>query len=235
MKLGIMQPYFFPYIGYFQLIHATERFIFFDTPQYERRGWMNRNRIINLKEGSTYITVPIIKAPQQTALLDIKINNAENWREKLLLQLEIYKKRAPYYAQTKDFVQSTLGKAGDSLSELNIISVVESCRYIGLSINWDVFSRMDLKIASKCAPDEWALEISKALHATEYINAPGGQAFFDRAKYESAGIDLKFIKPELKPYVQRIGRFEPALSIIDVMMYNSPEEIINLIKHYTFC
>ena len=234
MKLGIMQPYFFPYIGYFQLIHATERFVFFDTPQYERRGWMNRNRIINLKEGSTYITVPIIKAPQQTALIDITINNADNWREKILLQLEIYKKRAPYYTQTTDFVQRVLSKAGDSLAELDIISIIESCKYIGLDINWDVFSKMELGIDGKCAPDEWALEICKALNATEYINAPGGESFFDRRKYELAGIDLKFIQPELKPYVQRIGRFEPGLSIIDVMMYNSPEEIMQLIKNYTF-
>lgn len=233
MKLGIMQPYFFPYIGYFQLIHATDRYIFFDTPQYERRGWMNRNRIINLNEGSTYITVPVVKALQQTALTDIVINNSSDWKSKILLQLEIYKKRAPYYDKVVDFVRSVLNQARTSLVDLNVASIVGSCQYIGLDINWDVFSKMDLNVPADCAPDEWALEIAKALYAEEYINAPGGASFFDRAKYEDAGINLQFIQPEITPYVQRIGRFEPGLSIIDVMMYNSPEEIREMLTHYT--
>ncbi len=229
-----MQPYFFPYIGHFQLIHATDRYIFFDTPQYERRGWMNRNRIINLNEGSTYITVPVIKAPQQTALTDIVINNDSDWKGKILLQLEIYKKRAPHYDKVVDFVRSVLDKADTSLVDLNVASIVDSCQYIGLDINWDIFSKMDLNVPDDCAPDEWALEITKALQADEYINAPGGASFFDRTKYEAAGIKLQFIQPEITPYVQRIGRFEPGLSIIDVMMYNSPEEIREMLTHYTF-
>ncbi len=234
MKLGIMQPYFFPYIGYFQLIHATDRYIFFDTPQYERRGWMNRNRIINLNNGSTYITVPVVKAPQQTLLTDIIINNDSDWKSKILLQLEVYKKKAPHYNEVVDFVRSVLDKAETSLVDLNVHSVVDSCRYIGLDIDWDVFSRMDIKISADCAPDEWALEITKAMQATEYINAPGGASFFDRSKYEAAGINLQFIQPEITPYIQRIGRFEPGLSIIDVMMYNSSEEIWEMLGCYTF-
>lgn len=233
-KLGIMQPYFFPYIGYFQLIHATDRYIFFDTPQYERRSWMNRNRIINLNEGSTYITVPVIKAPQQTALTDIVINNNSDWRNKIYRQLEVYKKIAPYYNEVIDFVHSVLDKADTSLAELNVHSVVDTCRYIGLDIDWDIFSQMNLEIPTDCAPDEWALEITKATNADEYINAPGGARFFDRSNYETEGIKLQFIQPEIIPYNQRIGRFEPCLSIIDVMMYNSPEEIFNMLAHYAF-
>lgn len=233
MKLGIMQPYFFPYIGYFQLIYATDRYIFFDTPQYERRGWMNRNRIINLNEGSTYITVPVVKAPQQTTLTDIVINNGSDWKNKILLQLEIYKKRAPHYDKVIDFVRSVLNQAETSLVDLNVASIVDSCQYFGLDINWDVFSKMNLNVPMDCAPDEWALEITKALHAEEYINAPGGASFFDRIHYKNAGINLRFIQPKITPYVQRIGRFEPGLSIIDVMMYNSPEEIREMLTCYT--
>lgn len=103
MKLGIMQPYFFPYIGYFQLIHATDRYIFLDAPQYERRGGMNRNRILNIQV---------------------------DWREKVLAQLEIYKKRTSYYSETVDLVRSVLDKAKDSLAKLNIASVVDVCHLI---------------------------------------------------------------------------------------------------------
>ena len=232
MKLGIMQPYFFPYIGHFQLIHATDHYIFFDTPQYERRGWMNRNRIINLREGSTYISVPVVKAPQQTSLLDIKINNKEPWKDKIISQLEVYKKIAPYYSQTTEFVASVLEMAKDSLAELNILSITETCKYLSLDIHWDVFSKMDLNISKTCLPDEWALEITKALHYEEYINAPGGQAFFNPDKYASAGIKLSFIQPDPVEYVQKIGRFEPNLSIVDVLMYNSIDEVRDMLTQY---
>ncbi len=234
MKLGIMQPYFFPYIGYFQLINATDKFVFFDTPQYERRGWMNRNRIINPDGDFTYISVPVKKAPQRTPINEMLINNdQQDWKEKILLQLEVYKKRAPYYKETCDFVERVLAEAGVSLVDINVASVVRSCEYIGMGIDWEVYSKMDLEVRSDCEPDEWALEITKAMSANHYINAPGGQSFFDKSKYDAAGIKLEFIQPELTPYVQRVGRFVPGLSIIDVMMYNTPEEIRQMMEKYT--
>lgn len=232
MKAGIMQPYFFPYIGYFQLIHAAEQFIFFDTPQYERKGWMNRNRILNLNGGTTYITVPLQKAPRETPLCQMRINNREKWRERILNQLEIYKKKAPYYQRTVDIVRETLDSAADSLSELNIASILNVCSAVGLDRNWSVFSKMDLEIPDNCEADEWALEITRAIGGDVYINAPGGAAFFDRRKYEKAGIDLKFLQPELQPYVQRMGYFEPGLSIIDVLMFNSAETVCKMLEQY---
>lgn len=233
MKLGIMQPYFFPYIGYFQLIAACDKYIFFDTPQFERRSWMNRNRIINIAEGSTYISVPVVKAPQKTAICDMHINNSTDWREKLLAQLEVYKKRAPYYRETMEIVRSVIARETDSLVEMSVASVIESCKYMGLDLDWDIFSQMELDVPSDCEPDEWALEICRALGADEYVNAPGGEAFFDKSKYQRAGIKLEFLQPELLPYTQRIGRFEPGLSIIDVMMYNSPEKIREMLNAYS--
>lgn len=232
MKLGIMQPYFFPYLGYFQLIHATDRYIFFDTPQYEKRGWMNRNRIINLKEGATYITVPTVKAHQNTPLNQIQIAYHENWEQKILSQLDIYKKRAPYFETVRALVSSVFAKY-DSIAELNIASVVYSCEYLGLAIDYSVFSEMALDVPTDCAPDEWALNITKAMGYDTYINAPGGEAFFDKGKYSKANIELQFIQPQLAPYVQKIGRFESGLSIIDVMMYNDPKEIARMMSQYT--
>lgn len=233
MKLGIMQPYFFPYIGYFQLIHATDHYIFFDTPQYEKRGWMNRNRIINLKEGTTYISVPTVKAPQSTPINEMRISYQEAWEQKILAQLDIYKKRAPYFQNVRELVSDVFSKKYDSISELNIASVVSSCNYMGLPLQYSIFSKMNLDVPAVCEPDEWALNIAKALGYEEYINAPGGEAFFNKEKYANAGIDLRFILPNLSPYVQKIGRFESGLSIIDVMMYNSPEEISHMLSDYS--
>ena len=101
MKVAIMQPYFFPYIGYFSLIKNTDHFVFFDTPQYIRKGWINRNRIIGGGGKDIYFTVPIVKAPQDTAIRDIKIDTGSNWQEKMRGQLSIYKKRAPFYRDVR--------------------------------------------------------------------------------------------------------------------------------------
>lgn len=233
MKLGIMQPYFFPYIGYFQLIAACDKYIFFDTPQFERRSWMNRNRIINIAEGSTYISVPVVKVPQKTAICDMRINNSTDWRQKLLAQLEVYKKRTPYYREAMEIVRSVIDRETDSLVEMNVASVIEPCKYVGIDTDWSILTQMDLSIRQDCKADEWCLEISKAMGAEDYINPPGGQSFYDREKYAAEGVRLHFIRPKLLPYEQGVGRFEPGLSIIDVMMYNSPEEIREMLNAYS--
>jgi hypothetical protein len=233
MKLGIMQPYFFPYLGYFQLMKSADHFIFFDTPQYERRGWMNRNRIINIREGSSYITVPVVKAPQDTSINKILIDESQDWRGKIISQLEIYKKIAPYYNEALNFFKNITEKPFSSIADLNIASAKGVFDYVGLPLSCDVFSEMQIEIDNVTAPDEWALMITKALGYSEYVNAPGGKAFFDPAKYDANGIKLSFINPTLTPYVQRIGRWESGLSILDVMMYNSAEKIREMLDDYT--
>lgn len=233
MKLGIMQPYFFPYLGYFQLIDSVKHFIFFDTPQYERRGWMNRNRILNPQGDFTYITVPTVKAPQSTAINEIGIDESQKWKEKILAQLAVYKKRANYYVNTVGVVEKVLFSEYANIAELNINSIKTVCEYLEVPFEYEVYSQMQLSIPPIQAPDEWALQITKALKYDEYVNAPGGETFFDKGKYDKDGVSLYFIQPELSPYVQKIGHFVPGLSIIDVMMYNSPEQIRKMIKEYT--
>lgn len=233
MKLGIMQPYFFPYIGYFSLIANTDHFVFFDTAQYKTRSWMNRNRIINLNGGFTYITVDLKKAPQKTPIKDMCLADPSCWANKLLAQLTIYKKRAPYYDVVVNLIQS-LGTDGYTmLSELNIRSTARVCDYLGIPLEYEVFSQMRLPIYSVDAPDKWALQITKEMGYDTYINPPGGMEFFDRKKYADAGIGLQFLQAELKPYVQKLGYFESGLSILDVMMFCKPEEIREMLKDYT--
>lgn len=233
LKLGIMQPYFFPYIGYFALINYVDHYIFFDTPQYERRGWMNRNRILNPNGDFNYISVPLVKATQQTAIRNMIIDDAKQWREQILAQLTVYKRKAPNYNQTINFLKDILSQDYKTLSELNIATTKLICEYLQMQTSFDIFSKMNIQYDAVNAPDEWALNISKAVGYKCYVNAIGGIEFFNKAKYEEAGIKLEFLKPELKPYVQRIGRFVEGLSIIDVMMFNTVEEIQELLKHFT--
>lgn len=231
MKIGIMQPYFFPYIGYYALINYVDKFIFFDTPQYIRKGWINRNRILKADGLPDYITVPIKKCDRETAIKDVMINNNISWKEKIFGQLTVYKRKAPHYESVIKLLKEVF-EGEEKISGLGIKSVIFSCKYIGIETPFDVFSEMDIQIGNVGEADEWALEITKSLGYHTYVNPPGGLSFFDRKKYEQAGIELQFLEAELKQYNQRIGKFEPGLSIIDMMMFLDVSEIKQLLNYY---
>lgn len=226
MKLAIMQPYFMPYIGYFSLIKNVDKFVFFDTVQYINKGWLNRNRILSKsKEGVGYITVPVKKTSRDMLIKDALIDTDKNWKEKILGQLQFYKKKAPYYFRTFKLVEDILNYDTNKISELNIYTIKRICAYLDINTEFEIFSKGKIQIEKVNAPDEWALEISKALKAKQYINQPGGQSFFDKKKYDNAGIDLKFINVNLKAYKTFSDVFIPGLSIVDVLMFNTSEEI----------
>lgn len=233
MKYGIMQPYFFPYVGYFSLIEYTDSFIFFDTPQYISHGWVNRNRILGSNKNLVYVNVPIKKTSQSTPINEIMIASDIDWKNKIYGQISAYKKRAPFYKDVEEFLHNILDTyQGTSLSELNIQSTISVCEKIGLKREFTTYSKMNLSIDPVLAPDEWALNITKALGGDIYVNPPGGKKFFDKSKYDAHNIKLEFLTSHLRNYVQRIGYFEPGLSIIDVMMFCDSKEIIDIIKDY---
>ena len=233
-KIGIMQPYFFPYIGYFSLIKHTDKFILFDPVQFIRHGWIERNRVLKPELGWQYISVPLIKHDLSTLIKDVKIKNEENWKEKIFSQLLHYKKKSPFYKQTIEVVEKGVDIETDSIVYLNYSILKAVCNYLNISFNCEIFSEMNLKIEAVNAPDEWALNICKTLGYKEYWNPPGGIEFFDREKYKNAEVDLKFQKVNIQPYPQRRGpeNIEIGLSIIDVMMFNSIEKIHEMMDDY---
>ncbi len=235
MKLAIMQPYFFPYIGYFSLIKHTDEFILFDTAQYIRHGWIDRNRILKQTNDWQYINVPLTKHSLETKIKDVKINNQENWKEKIFKQLLHYKKKSPFYNETINVLSQGLQIETDSIVELNANTLRCVCEYLGINFNYKIYSEMDLKIQKVNAPDEWALNICKAIgNVEEYWNPPGGMEFFDRSKYEDAGVKLYFQKVNIKPYPQRRGpeNIITGLSMLDVMMFNSIEDINKMLDNF---
>lgn len=230
MKIAIMQPYFFPYIGYFSLIMQSDSFIIFDTPQFMRKGWIERNRIGKLTGGSVYIKVPLNKADLSANIKDMTIDDSSDWRKKIVSQLEIYKKRAPFYNKVVELVTDVLKTDSKSIVTLNKVALEKVCEYLGLEKTFKVFSEMNLDIEEPKAPDEWALNICKALGVNSYINAAGGESFFNVNKYKKNNIDLFFVNQPLEEYKQFNDVFEPGLSIVDVMMFNSPEKIIAMLS-----
>lgn len=234
MRLAIMQPYFFPYLGYYSLIKKTDKFILFDTVQFIRHGWIERNRVLKPAEGWQYVAVPLEKKSLSTLIHEVEIKNAEDWKGKIVRQLEHYKKRSPFYRETLNVIEDSLSIDTNSIVKLNENILKKTCEYFGIPLVISVYSEMNLIVDEVTHPGEWALQISKALNAKEYLNPTGGMEIFRPDQFKNAGIDLKFLGNNLKPYNQRRPTFEAGLSIIDVMMFNDVESINALIDDVKF-
>jgi hypothetical protein len=228
-----MQPYFFPYLGYFSLIKHTDRFILFDAVQFIKQGWIERNRILKPENGWQYISVPLMKHSRDIKIKDVRISNNFEWQDRLLRQLEHYKKSAPYYAETMAVVQSSLCFDADTITFLDKHILENVCEYLKIKARFDVLSEMRLDYEEPKAADEWPISICNALGGVdEYWNPEGGLAFFDRKKFGPDTVDIHFMKMNLQPYFQKCSEFESSLSIIDVMMFNSPEKISSMLDAF---
>ncbi len=235
MKIAIMQPYFFPYIGYFQLINAVDKFIIFDVVQYIDRGWMNRNRILsqNLEKEWEYISVPIQKADKRKIIYNVKINNAQDWKNTILGKMTYYKKiKAPFYNSTIKVLKEIFDSEYHTLVDFNTISLKIICEYLGIDFKYKIASRMAYDYSSVNAKDEWALQIAIQEKAQVYYNPIGGIEFFSRDKYLKNNIKILFLQPGDIYYKQSRRDFVSNLSIIDIMMFNNPEEISNMFNDY---
>ena len=228
-----MQPYFFPWLGYFSLIKHADQFILFDPVQFIRHGWIERNRILKQNEGWLYIKVPLSRHPIQTLIKHVVIDDVQPWRQKLLAQLVTYKKISRRYDEIYALIEVAIAPPFESIVELNRHTLQAVCRYLGFEKELPIWSQMNLTIEQPMAPDEWALNTCKALgNVDEYWNPPGGQSFFVPTKYEQMGIKLRFHQQCLRPYHQRRETFESGLSIIDVIMLNTPEVVNAMLDEY---
>lgn len=233
MILGIMQPYFFPYLGYFDLINYSDRWIVFDTVDYIRHGWINRNRILHPSEGWQYVIVPTRKHKHNIAIKDVVVNDDQKWRERIAGQIQHYKKRAPYFRPVKELIEDCLSIGETSLSRLNAKILEKVCAYMAIDLRYELFSEMSLDLGEVNGPGDWALRISEALDADEYINPPGGAEIFEPELFDKSGIKLTIRQiPDLE-YGCRGYEYIPKLSIIDVLMWNSPEEVKKFLDSQT--
>lgn len=224
MILGIMQPYFFPYLGYFDLINCSDKWIVFDSVQYIRHGWINRNRILHPSAGWSYIIVPVNFA-RSTPIREVGIVNDGKWQKRILGQLQHYKKKAPYYQETLSLINDCFSCNETCISRFNSSVLEKVCKYIGIHFDYDFFSEMGLEIGQVQEPGDWALRISQAVGATEYINPPGGEKLFDKNKFASSNIKLTIRNLAVFVYDCPGYEFIPSLSIIDILMWNHPAAI----------
>lgn len=234
MRMGMMQPYFFPYLGYFGLIHATEQWIVFDTPQYIRRGWVNRNRVLsNGAAGWKYARIPVASCHATTPIRDVRISSRAAWQRELFNNLDAYQlRKAPHYQQTLSFLEQTLALKTECLSDLLVHCLKACCQHLELPLQCHTFSDLSLKMPQSMAAGDWALETSRALGATAYINPPGGRDLFQSQRFQDAGIALRFLEPQLRPYDQGRSEFLPGLSIIDALMWNPRHVVREMVSDY---
>lgn len=227
LKLGIMQPYFFPYLGYYDLINRTDRWIVFDTVKYTPKSWMNRNRILHPTDGWQYISIPVNKHVADGLIKDIQILDVKAAHDKIRGRIEHYRKgRAPHFPVVAGLVDECFsGLQGNLLRDLNVRSLALVCNYLGITFNHTNFSEMSLTLPTIQHPGQWALEIASALGADAYLNPPGGREIFRSDEWENRGIRLSFTSLVSYSYPTKHYNFIEHLSIIDVLMWNSPEKV----------
>lgn len=233
MKLAIMQPYFFPYIGYWQLIHAADCFVLFDDAQYMRHGWINRNRILRPGGGWQYILVPLKKHTVAESIKNVQVHPDKKWKELIIGQLAHYKKKARYFDEANEMVRDSLFSNNEQgIAAINFAIIKKLCAWLGIEKEIIVSSEQNFDYAHVGDAGEWALRIAEQMGASEYINPISGAALFNREKFSASNIMLSFLKPQEIVYSQR-GVFEPSLSIIDVLMFNGIEGTKGLLKNYS--
>ena len=218
MHLALMQPYLFPYAGYFGLIDAVDVFVLFDNVQYQRRGWMHRNRIQHPADGWRYVGVPVVKAPQQTAIRDIQLK--AGWRESLWEPVSrAYRGRAEHADEMLTWLSGVLDMDTDSLHELNAHTLQQTAAQLGLRCRFASATDIELHRDPALPLWDWARAACGHFEASVYLNPPGGESMYPPEPFRERGLGLGFIQPSLSAYERGAAAWEPGLSILDVMAH----------------
>lgn len=226
MKLAIMQPYLFPYIGYFQLINAVDKFVIYDDVNYIKGGWVNRNNL--LVNNNKHLFTITLNQPSPFKLINQIIIKDDF--SKLLKTIYHSYLKAPYYEQTINLLNKIISCQEKNLGEFIANSLKEISIY--LEIQTEIIVSSQLKKNNALKNKEKVLHICELLNASQYLNAIGGQELYYKEEFATHNIELNFIKSKNIMYNQFHNEFVPWLSIIDVMMFNSKEEIKSMLNQY---
>jgi hypothetical protein len=230
MKLAIMQPYLFPYFGYFQLINTVDKFIIYDDVQYIKGGWINRNRIL-LNTQAHLFTFSI---KNDSTFLNINqryfTNKLDKEKEKFFNIVDSAYSKAPFYSNTKKLLECILFTGELNISDMITQSLILICNYLDIGTQFYISSEIDKDNTLK--GEERVIAINKCLDSKHYINSIGGETLYSKDVFKENGITLSFIKPKLVEYKQFKNQFVPWLSIIDVLMFNSVEKTREMLQEY---
>jgi hypothetical protein len=226
MRVGIMQPYFFPYLGYFALIDHCDAWVVFDVAQYTPKTWMNRNRVLHPVAGWNWVTVPLAGASQATMIHEARVLDARRARASVLGKLSHYRHRAPHAERVEAIVAAAFDAAADdSLVALNVSGLAAVCEHLGIPFAPRICSELGLDLSAVDHPGGWAPAIAGALGADGYLNPAGGAGLFCPEEFRARGITLELLSSDPLHYDPAPFAFQPNLSILDVLMWNEPATV----------
>ena len=228
-----MQAYFFPYLGYFQLINQVDEFIIYEYVSFRKKSWMTRNRILKKGENKDIlIKVPVRSANSFKIIKEIELCETDKWKPELLNLIYYNYKHSEYFDITYNLIEEIIDTNERSLHHFNSRSIEMICRHIGIitkitSVN-EALRDVELSLLENAhinkvsKKSQRIIEICKVKNFTIYINPEGGQSIYDKQDFTKNDICLKFWISELPTYAQFGEAFYPALSIIDVLMHAGP-------------
>lgn len=228
MKVAIMQPYFFPYIGYFQLIGAVDLFIVYDNIKYTKKGWINRNRM--LQGGKDVMFSLPLRADSDSLDVRERVLAADFNRDKLLNQLRGAYGRAPYFRDVFPIIEAAVRHRAANLFEFLHHSLMITCAHLRLTTPVRVSSGVPIDHGLK--NQEKVIALCKSVGATIYVNAIGGIGLYERQAFRAQGLELKFIRARPFEYTQFDAPFVPWLSIIDVLMFNPLDTVRDTVLNH---
>lgn len=231
MRLAIMQPYIFPYIGYFQLISTVDRFVFYDDVNFIKQGWINRNRIL-LNGKEHLFSIPIENISSYRSIRNTKLNAKLYfvWKRKFLETIKQAYSKSNFYKEIFNLIEKILDISEDAnIASICKASVIEICRYLGIEKEF-VYTSSIYRNKNLNAVDR-VIDICKKENALSYFNMAGGLKIYDKGEFRKCGIELHFLKADLVSYKQFEFPFVPGLSIIDILMFNEKETVSNFITN----
>jgi hypothetical protein len=231
IRAAIMQPYFFPYIGYFQLIGAVDLFVVYDNIKYTKRGWINRNRILSGGRDVPF-TLPLKGASDFLELRDREV--ASNFDcDKLINQVRGAYAVAPQFKRVFPLIEEILRHDATNLFEFLYHSLVRTCDIVGITTRFVASSTLGTERELK--GQDKVLALCEAVNAKVYVNAIGGVDLYSKDEFRARGIELQFIHPGSYVYPQFGAEFVPWLSIVDVLMFNPLDSIRECVRsNYAF-
>lgn len=226
MKIGLMQPYFMPYIGYFQLIKNVDRYVVYDDVNYIKGGWINRNNIL-INGNKSLVTIALNDASCHKLINEITIkDNFKNF----LKTIELNYKKTPYYEPSFLLIEKIINYENKNLGTFIFNSIKEIMSY--LNVDTEIILSSTIEKDNTLKGKYKVVHICKLLNGDTYINAIGGQSLYDSNEFLSHNITLKFLQCEKIEYKQFKNEFIPNLSMIDVLMFNSPDDINKMLDKY---
>jgi len=230
MTLGIMQPYFYPYLGYWQLLNTVDKFVLYDNIEFTRRGWIHRNNILSNGE-ARMISLPLKKDSDYCLVRERKLaENMTRESTKMLNQLRSAYGKAPFFHQVFPLVEKGLNSGIVNLFEFLQFTIRNISEY--LEIKTDIIKSSTVSINHNLKGEDRVLAFCQSFNANTYINSIGGLELYNKGRFEKHGVELFFLRMDQLRYNQFNSKFIPNLSIIDILMFNSKGEVLEMLEKF---